>query len=100
MKRISILGATGSIGTSCLDVIRTHPESMKLWGCSCHSKWRELAAICQEFQPKIAIIGDESIREACDLTSFPGNTKVFFGTAALGEICTHPDVDVVVSAIV
>jgi 1-deoxy-D-xylulose-5-phosphate reductoisomerase len=100
MKRIAVLGSTGSIGTSCLEVLRGLGERLQLHSLSAHSRWQELAAQAQEFQPRIAVIGDVSLRGQVPLDAFPKSTEVRFGPDAIAEIASHADVDIVLSAIV
>jgi 1-deoxy-D-xylulose-5-phosphate reductoisomerase len=100
MKRISLLGATGSIGKSCQDVLRIYPHEMQLHSCCCQTRWQEMAAVCQEFKPAFAVICDTRLRETYDASQFPRETKVLFGADAIADLASHPDVDIVVSAIV
>src|SRR5471032_3351523 len=57
MQRITILGATGSIGVSTLDVLARHPERYAVYALSAHSRVAELAAQCAQFRPARAIVG-------------------------------------------
>jgi len=100
MKQIAILGATGSIGTSALDVIARHPDDFRVSVLAAHSNVEALIKLCQQFQPKLAIIADSrhetTLRNA--LASSP--TKVFSGAEALSEAASSHLCDTVIAAIV
>lgn len=100
MNRIALLGATGSIGTSSLDVIAAHSDQLKLAACSCHGRWEELAEISNRFQPQTAIITKEGIESDVDHSLFSDETNVHFGANAIEAIVSHPEIDTVISAIV
>ena len=57
MQRITILGATGSIGVSTLDVLARHPDKYRVYALSAHSRVDELAAQCVQFRPERAVVG-------------------------------------------
>ena len=58
MQLISLLGATGSIGVSTLDVIARHPDKYRIYALTAHTQVDKLAAQCQQFNPKFAVVGD------------------------------------------
>ena len=99
-RRVAVLGSTGSIGTSTLDVIRHFPDRLELAGLAAHSKWEELAEQCREFNPRAAIICDPESFQRADRTLFPRGTELLCGPDAIARLVTAPDVDVVLSAIV
>ncbi|MFA9218829.1 MAG: 1-deoxy-D-xylulose-5-phosphate reductoisomerase [Sphingomonadaceae bacterium] len=102
MQRITILGATGSIGVSTLDVLARHPERYQVYALSAHSKVEQLAAQCAQFRPARAVVGSASA--AAQLTALLRaeglNTEVEYGEAALCAIASAPEVDSVMAAIV
>lgn len=100
MKRIAVLGATGSIGTSCLEVIARHAERLQAVALSTHRQWELLAEQCRKFLPHYAIICDGRLRERIDRSRFPRETELLFGPEALEQIASSPDVDTVVAGIV
>lgn len=100
MNRIALLGATGSIGTSSLNVIAAHSDQMTLAACSCHGRWEELAEISSRFSPQTAIITKETSKAEVDCSCFPNQTDVQFGEAAIAAIAADPEIDTVISAIV
>jgi len=98
-KRIVLLGATGSIGTSCQDVIRAQCDRLELIAVSAHSRWNELAQTCHEFHPRVAVLTGVAPSEIPSGT-FPPDVQVLYGEDALIRVVADGDVDVVVSAIV
>ncbi|MCA9073636.1 MAG: 1-deoxy-D-xylulose-5-phosphate reductoisomerase [Planctomycetaceae bacterium] len=99
MKRIAILGSTGSIGTSCLDVVRALAERVQVHGLTAHTRWRELSRQCQEFDARQIALGDTDISAAIHNGCF-GSANVSYGQEGIERVATHPDVDFVVSGIV
>lgn len=100
MNRIAVLGATGSIGTSCLDVIAAHGSRLQVAALTAHARWESLAQQCHQFKPQFAVISDLAVREQMGGNAFPRETEVLFGPDALERISAHPDVDTVVCGIV
>lgn len=100
MKRIAILGSTGSIGTQTLDIVREHPDLYEAYALTAHSSVELLIAQAREFQPEVVVIADEThypaLRDA--LEDLP--IKVFAGDEALCDVVRMSDVDVVVTAMV
>ncbi|OFA03535.1 1-deoxy-D-xylulose-5-phosphate reductoisomerase [Duganella phyllosphaerae] len=102
MQRITILGATGSIGVSTLDVLARHPERYAVYALSAHSRVDALAAQCIAFKPQRAVVGtaEAAGRLAALLRAANVNTEVEYGEAALCAISSAPEVDSVMAAIV
>ena len=100
MNRIAVLGATGSIGTSCLDVIAAHGSRLQATALTAHGRWESLAEQCHRHQPRFAVISDASVRGQIGGNAFPHTTEVSFGPDALEKIACHPDIDTVVCGIV
>ncbi|MBD8530202.1 MULTISPECIES: 1-deoxy-D-xylulose-5-phosphate reductoisomerase [unclassified Massilia] len=100
MQRITILGATGSIGVSTLDVLARHPEQYQVYALSAHSRVAELAVQCRQFRPQRAVVGTPEA--AAELTRLLAGlpVDVSYGEAALCEIAASPDTDTVMAAIV
>ena len=100
MKRIAILGSTGSIGTQTLDVVREHADEYEGYALTAGHNAELLIAQAREFHPEVVVIADESryetVREA--LADLP--IKVWAGAEAIGDAASLPDVDVVVTAMV
>jgi 1-deoxy-D-xylulose-5-phosphate reductoisomerase len=99
-KRLAVLGSTGSIGTSTLDVARHLPDRVSILGLAAHSKWEPLAEQCREFQPRYAVLTDPAAFQAADRSAFPRDTQLLTGDDGLATLAIDPDTDVVVSAIV
>jgi len=98
-KRIAILGSTGSIGTSTVEVVRALGPDYRVTGLSAARRWRELADQCREIQPPAVAIADRML--AANLRPFVGNaTEFLVGPEGLVELARRPDSDFVVAAIV
>lgn len=102
MQHITILGATGSIGVSTLDVLAHHPDRFSVYALTAHSKVDELAAQCERFLPKVAVVGSAAAadRLAFLLSQKNLKTQVEFGEQALCAVASAPECDAVMAAIV
>jgi 1-deoxy-D-xylulose-5-phosphate reductoisomerase len=102
MQTITILGATGSIGVSTLDVIARHPGRFKVFALTAHQKVEELAAQCEQFHPEIAVVGTSAAASALTalLKEKGVRTTVEFGEAALCAVASAAGCDTVMAAIV
>ncbi len=100
MKQIALLGSTGSIGLSTLDVVRSDPASFQLFALAAHRRVQELASQCHEFHPRYAVIADSSLAGEIDRSLFPPETQLLFGEAGIEQVAIDPEVGIVVSAIV
>ncbi|OPJ61804.1 1-deoxy-D-xylulose-5-phosphate reductoisomerase [Clostridium oryzae] len=102
MRNITLLGATGSIGTQTLDVIRRQNEEFKLFAVSANKNWDKLIEIIEEFSPKFAVLMEENaykkVSNYCRM--YNKNTEVLLGMNGLIDISTLEDVDIVVTAVV
>jgi len=97
-KRITILGSTGSIGRSTLEIVRQFPKKFQIYALSCKNSTELLVDQIKEFQPKFASVG--SREQALDLKeSFP-ETKFLWGTDGLSSISSDKKVDLLVAGIV
>ncbi|MBS7663460.1 1-deoxy-D-xylulose-5-phosphate reductoisomerase [Pseudomonas lalucatii] len=101
-QQITVLGATGSIGLSTLDVIARHPERYQVFALSGHSRLAELEALCLIYRPRFAVVADA--RSASHLQhglhAAGLATRVLSGEQGLCEVAGHPEVDAVMAAIV
>ncbi len=100
MTRIAVLGSTGSIGTSCLEVIAAHRSDMSLEGVSANSSWELLSQQATSFSPRFAVLCDTSLEGHIDNTAFGQDTELLFGDEGIHRLVTDPDIDVVVTGIV
>jgi len=100
-KKVVLLGATGSIGTSTLRVIREHPERLKLVGVAAQSRHEKLAEICREFDVPHAALGSEkAYLRAKHTNHFPTGTHLDSGANALEALATLHEADIVLVAVV
>ena len=100
LNRISVLGATGSIGTSCLDVIDGHGSRLQATALTAHRSWEPLAQQCHRMKPRFAVLADPTTQKQIGGNAFPRETEVWFGPEGVERIASHPDVDTVVCGIV
>ena len=100
-RRLAILGATGSIGLSTLDVIRRHPERFSVYALTAGTRAQELAALCREFRPEVAVMADPDAAGilAGLLADLPG-IRILSGPEGLCEVASAPQADTVMAAIV
>lgn len=100
MRRVAVLGSTGSIGTNCLQVVEALSDRLSLAAITGHRRWRELAEQSRKSQPRWAVVTDTTLRDEIPRTEFSPQTEVLFGEAGIERVSSAPEVDVVVSAIV
>jgi len=102
MKNVAVLGATGSIGASALDVIARHPERFRASVLSAYRKVDALVALCVRFRPDLAVIADPALETALrDKLAAAGlSTRAAAGAKALNEAAASASCDTVVAAIV
>ncbi|WII93894.1 1-deoxy-D-xylulose-5-phosphate reductoisomerase [Kingella negevensis] len=100
MQTLTILGSTGSIGVSTLDVISRHPDKFQIFALAGHSQVEKLAEQCRQFSPKYAVVADETRAKKLRQQLGSLHTEVLFGKQALIDIATAPEVTGVMCAIV
>ncbi len=100
MKRLAVLGSTGSIGVNTLDIVRQFPEQLEVVSLSAGRNIQLLKEQISQFQPKIVSVLNKELSEALrkDLPHLP--VDIVHGVEGLIQVATHPEVDQVVSAIV
>jgi 1-deoxy-D-xylulose-5-phosphate reductoisomerase len=100
--KLTILGATGSIGVSTLDVVARHPDRFEVVALSGHSQVDILAAQCRQFRPAVAVVGSATAaQQLVGLLKGAGlHTEVLYGAEALVEVASLSEVDAVMAAIV
>ena len=102
MQRVTVLGSTGSVGVSTLDVIARHPGRFEVFALSAATKVDELLAQCAQFSPRFAVMASAPhaafLAEKLKQNSL--DTVVLTGSDALETIASHEDVDAVMAAIV
>ncbi|WP_295541476.1 1-deoxy-D-xylulose-5-phosphate reductoisomerase [uncultured Thiohalocapsa sp.] len=102
MKGITILGSTGSIGVSTLDVVARHPERFRVVALTAHRNAERLAEQCRRFNPDYAVMVDPAGADALTalLADMPRPPRVLRGAEALIEVAALDDVEYVMAAIV
>jgi len=102
IQQVTVLGATGSIGVSTLDVLARHPDRYSVFALTADRKWQILATQCLEHNPRYAVLNDESAAMALagELRRQGCKTEVLQGEDALAQVASHADTDVVMAAIV
>jgi 1-deoxy-D-xylulose-5-phosphate reductoisomerase len=102
IQHLTILGSTGSIGKSTLDVVARHPDKYEIYALTANQQDELLYEQCTIFNPKFAVILNEQAhsRLAQRIAASGLSTKVLFGIEALEQVASAPDVDVVMAAIV
>ena len=102
MFSVTVLGATGSIGQSTLDVISQHPDKYSIFALTGCRQLQKLAQQSVRLRAKYAVVNDESsAKQLCELIAdLKGFTEVIFGADALSEVASNNQVDIVMAAIV
>lgn len=101
-QRITVLGATGSIGLSTLDVIARHPDRYQVFALSGYSRIDELLALCMRHRPAFAVVpsAEAAVRLRENLAAAGCTTEVLEGEAGLCQVASAAEVDAVMAAIV
>lgn len=102
MKKIAVLGSTGSIGGNTLDVLRKHPDMFSAFALTASTNVEGLYTQCMEFGPQIAVMVSPSHAQELQvrLRQSGSKTEVLSGSAALDDVASHAEVDLVMAAIV
>ncbi len=101
-QRVTVLGSTGSIGVNTLDVLARHPHRFSVFALSGHSRIDLLFSQCLAHQPQFAVATDPLAATELQsrLAAAGSRTRVLLGHEALDEAAAHPEVDMVMAAIV
>jgi 1-deoxy-D-xylulose-5-phosphate reductoisomerase len=101
-QRITVLGSTGSVGVSTLDVIARHPDRFEVFALSAATKVDEMLAQCARFSPKFAVMASAPHAGllAEKLKQNDLSTRVLSGDGAIESIASHEETDAVMAAIV
>ncbi len=102
MQGLTILGSTGSIGTSTLDVVARHPDKFQIIALTANRQVDVLFKQCVQFKPRYAVLLDDAaVGQLRSLVKDAGlNTQVLYGVDALEQVAVLPEVDSVMAAIV
>ena len=102
IQHVTILGATGTIGMQTLDVISQHADRFAVFALTANNNVKGLFALCEKYKPQYAVMLQESAAAmlSAKLKSIGSTTVVLHGEAALSEMSSHDEVDIVMAAIV
>jgi 1-deoxy-D-xylulose-5-phosphate reductoisomerase len=102
MQAISVLGSTGSIGVSTLDVVGRHPDRYRVFALTAHSSVDLLAQQCARFHPRVAVVGSAQAAASLQLQlkALQLRTEVLYGSQALCDVAASSECDMVMAAIV
>ncbi|MCP8898607.1 1-deoxy-D-xylulose-5-phosphate reductoisomerase [Gilvimarinus xylanilyticus] len=99
---VTVLGSTGSIGVSTLDVLARHPDRFSVFALTAQTRWEALASQCEAVKPRFAVVASDEhaalLRARLAECKVP--TQVLSGAAALAEVAEASEVDTVMAAIV
>ncbi len=99
-RRIVVLGSTGSIGTNCLDVVDHLSDRLEVQGLSAHSSSEALLRQAQRYRPRWVVLTDAGAAQQFKASQLPADCQLLHGPDAVTAMVQHPDVDIVVTAIV
>lgn len=100
LKRIAILGATGSIGTQALEIISANQASYDVLGLTARSNWEKLATQANEFRPDWLILSDDSNRQSFEEALIYKPKQIDYGPEALRQMAADPKADLILNALV
>jgi len=103
-RNVAILGATGSIGASALDVIARHPDRYRVVALTAGRRWEALLELVERFHPAVAAMRDPDAAQLLDAAlrrrGLSTSTRVLSGASGLRDVATLPEIDTVIAAIV
>jgi len=101
-QRVAVLGSTGSIGVSTLEVMASHPDRYEVFALSAATQVDKMLAQCLQFKPVFAVMASpehgRDLQDKCKQNSLP--TRILYGLKAIEDIAEHAQVDTVMAAIV
>lgn len=102
VQKVCVLGATGSIGGNTLDVLARHPERFEVFALAAGQRVPEMLALCRQWRPRFAVMAEASAASelAATLKTEGLNTEVLWGVQAMVDMAAHPEVDMVMAAVV
>jgi len=102
IRHLTILGSTGSIGASTLDVVARHPDRFQVVALTANSNVKKMLEQCRQFQPRYAVMLDEASAEGLqtEIDTAGLATEVLSGIESLERVAALPEVDTVMAAIV
>ncbi|WKD51217.1 1-deoxy-D-xylulose-5-phosphate reductoisomerase [Microbulbifer spongiae] len=100
-QTVTVLGSTGSVGVSTLDVLARHPQQYSIYALTARDRVAELAQQCRRFSPRFAVVaGARRAQELQSLLAGEGNTEVLSGVEGLCKVASDAEVDTVMAAII
>jgi 1-deoxy-D-xylulose-5-phosphate reductoisomerase len=99
-RRVVVLGSTGSVGTSCLEVIDALSDRLSVVGLSAHSSWEALFEQARRVRPRWVAVTDPEAARRLDPARLGGCSRLLNGVDGIVEMVSDPEVDIVVAAIV
>ena len=100
IRNVAILGATGSIGTSALEVIEKYPDRFSIWGLTSHTRTENCCAMIKKFRPKTVAVSSEMIGDVGGfLTDGFGSVALLEGDQGINTIAAADEVDIVIAGI-
>ncbi len=99
-QNLCILGATGSIGRSTLDVAARHPQRFRIFALSANERMEELAQLCRLHRPAYAVVAHQAQAEALKERLAPSASEILVGQQGLEFVAAHAQTDCVMAAIV
>jgi 1-deoxy-D-xylulose-5-phosphate reductoisomerase len=100
LRRIAVLGSTGSIGVNCLDVAAHLPERIEVVALCARSNWQALFEQSRQFHPRWAVLVDPEAARQADRNLLCPDTEFLVGEEAVARMVSEPGIDLVLSAIV
>ncbi|SEK41425.1 1-deoxy-D-xylulose-5-phosphate reductoisomerase [Nitrosovibrio tenuis] len=102
VRHLTILGSTGSIGVSTLDVVAHHPDRFSVVALAANKNAKKMLEQCRHFHPRYAVLLDEASADwlAAEIRAAGLDTEVLWGVESLEKVGSLPEVDVVMAAIV
>ncbi len=100
LQNLAVLGATGSIGRSTLDVAARHPQRFRIFALSANERIDELGELCLRHQPRYAVVAQAVQADVLRQRLQPGVTEILIGQQGLERIAAHAQTDCVMAAIV
>jgi 1-deoxy-D-xylulose-5-phosphate reductoisomerase len=100
VKQITLLGATGSIGQSTLDIVALHPQLYRVFALTANNSGDKMENLCRRFTPRFAVMSDSASAANLQRAIADLPTVVLAGEAGLAQVAAADEVDIVVAAIV
>ena len=100
MKKLLLIGSTGSIGCQCLDVVRTHPGLFEIVALATNQNYKVLEEQCREFHPKYVALANTESAAQFPVDGLDAGTEFLSGPGSLTELARRCDADTAVIATV